>query len=234
MYKLLVAAAAVTFVLFSENANASGRGRITVSQVDSGEDVPRLEPLDPRAIPDVTEHLPEGVRDALLERAAAGLATAIRDSRRQAVERGVDPIPPLIRAALDPYFPPQILDKAKWTTAAGISLDGVLTNWFNLEGAVTLGEVIAFSDGTQTQDVELWAHELTHVVQYEELGIETFAFQYVHDFSAMENQASSNASRIMASIAATLLPHHRAMTGGDGKPPGVYHTAKGGPRRQGR
>jgi hypothetical protein len=203
MYKLFVAAAAFTFVLFAENAHVSGRGGITASDVDSGEDAPRIEPLDPGAIPDVTEHLPQDVREALLERAAAGLAMAIRDSRRQAVERGVDPIPPLIRAALDPYFAAQILDKAKWTTAAGISLDGVLTNWFNLEGAITLGEVIAFSDGAQPQDVELWAHELTHVIQYEQLGIETFAFEYLHDFSAMENQASSNASRIMASIAAT-------------------------------
>jgi Domain of unknown function (DUF4157) len=192
MYKLFVAAAAFTFVLFAENARISA------------EDALRIEPLDPEAIPDVTEHLPQDVREALLERAAAGLATAIRDSRRQAVERGVDPIPPLIRAALDPYFPAQILDKAKWTTAAGISLDGVLTNWFNLEGAITLGEVIAFSDGGQAQeDVELWAHELTHVIQYEQLGIETFAFEYLQDFRAMENQASSDASRIVASIAAT-------------------------------
>jgi hypothetical protein len=39
-----------------------------------------------------------------------------------------------------------------------------------------LGEVIAFSDGAQAQeDVELWTHELTHVMQYKELGIETFA-----------------------------------------------------------
>jgi len=212
MYKLLVAAAAVTFVFFSANAQ-------------------QIEPLDPRAIPDVTEHLPEGVRGALLEAAAAGLATAIRASRRQAVERGVDPIPPVIRAALDPYFPAQILDKARWTTAAGISLDGLLTNWFDLEGAVTLGEVIAFSDGAQVQDIELWAHELTHVVQYEELGIDTFALQYLQGFSAMENQASSNASRIKASIAATPLPQHRAITGGDDKPRGVYHAAQGGPRR---
>ena len=74
-----------------------------------------------------------------------------------------------------PYFPAQILDKAKWTTAVGISLDGILTNWFALEGAITLGEVIAFSDGAQAQEVEVWAHELTHVIQYEELGIEAFA-----------------------------------------------------------
>jgi hypothetical protein len=203
MYKFFVTAAAFTFGLFSENAHASGLGRSTGSHV-ADEGAPRIEPLGLGAIPDVTEDLPQDVREALLERAAPALAAAIRESRRQAVERGVDSIPPQIRAALDPYFPAQILDKAKWTTAGGISLDGVLTNWFALEGAITLGEVIAFSDGAQAQeDVELWAHELTHVIQYEELGIETFAFEYLHDFGDMERQASSNASRIMAGVAAT-------------------------------
>lgn len=72
-----------------------------------------------------------------------------------------------------------------------------------MEGAITLGEVIAFSDGTQAQqDVEVWAHELTHVIQYEQLGIETFAFEYSYDFTDLENQARDNASRTMASIAA--------------------------------
>ena len=70
-----------------------------------------------------------------------------------------------------------------------------------MEGAITLGEVIAFSDGMQAQDVEVWAHELTHVIQYEQLGIDTFAFEYSYDFTDLENQARDNASRTMASIA---------------------------------
>jgi len=88
--------------------------------------------------------------------------------------------------------------------AGGISLDGMMKQWFYLDGAVTVGEVIAFSDATDAQeDLELWAHELTHVNQYEELGIEAFASEYVRDFSNMESQASRNASRIMASIGET-------------------------------
>jgi hypothetical protein len=188
MQKLAKAAAALLFLLFAGNAYDS-------------EDTQRFEP---GTSPGVTENLPPDVRGAVLERAAPVLATAIRESRAQALDRGVDPIPPRIRAALEPYFPAQVLDKAKWTTAGGISLDGMLKSWFYLDGAVTLGEVIAFSDGTEAQeDVELWAHELTHVIQYEELGIDTFAFEYLRDFDNMESQASSNASRIMASIGAT-------------------------------
>src|SRR5262245_53999588 len=86
------------------------------------------------AVPEVTESLPPDVREAVLDNAALALATAIRESRRQALERGVDSIPPQIRAVLEPYFPATILDKARWTTAGGISLDGMLTNWFSLEG----------------------------------------------------------------------------------------------------
>jgi hypothetical protein len=187
MHRFVNAAAALGFVMFAGDAHDS-EGTL---------------PLDRAAIPEVTENLPPEVREALLKQAAPVLATAIRESRRQALERGVNPIPPYIRAALEPYFPTQILDKARWTTAGGISLDGVMKDWFYLDGAITLGEVIAFSDGMEAlKDVELWAHELTHVVQYEGLGIETFAFEYLRDFSNLESQASSNASRIMASIGA--------------------------------
>jgi hypothetical protein len=202
MYRFPNAAAAFTFVLCAAIAYASGARAISGIDVDTGGS-PRTEPLDVGAIPEVTENLPPDVREALLEHAALALATGIRESRRQALERGVDSIPPQIRAELEPYFPAKILDKAKWTMAGGISLDGMLTSWFNLEGAITLGEVIAFSGGVQVpEDVEVWAHELTHVIQYEQLGIETFAIEYVHDFSRLESEASSNASRIMADVAA--------------------------------
>ena len=191
MLRFLNAATFIGFVLFAENAYESER-------------TPRIAPLDQGPIPEVTENMPQEVQEALLDSAAQALATAIRESRRQALDRGVDPIPPRIRAALEPYFATQILDKARWTMAGGISLDGMMKHWFYLDGAVTVGEVIAFSDATDAQeDVELWAHELTHVNQYEELGIEAFAFEYVRDFSNMESQARRNASRIMASIGAT-------------------------------
>jgi Domain of unknown function (DUF4157) len=194
-------AVAFAFLMCAKLAYASAH---TIAGVDvhSGED-PQKEPVDAGTIPEITEDLPPDVRETLLDRAALALATAIRESRRQALDRGTDSIPPRIRAELEPYFPAKVLDKARWTMAGGISLDGMLTSWFALEGAVTLGEVIAFSGNVQvSEDVELWAHELTHVMQYEQLGIDTFALEYLRDFSAMESEASGNASRIMADVAA--------------------------------
>jgi hypothetical protein len=108
-----------------------------------------------------------------------------------------------VRQQLAPYFPPQILEKARWTTADGVSMDGALKNWFNQEGAITYDEVVVFANVGLTNDVELWAHELTHVLQYSQMGVETFAFQYTIDWNGLESQARSNASRIIASINST-------------------------------
>ena len=194
MFRCLLTIAVVACIALSaESTRATG---------PSTEVTLEIEPPDLTVIPEVIQNLPEDVREALLNATAPLLATAIRESRKQAIDRGVSPIPPHIRSTLQPYFPTAILDKARWTTAGGISLDGALTSWFNMEGAITLGEVIAFTDGRQAQqDVEVWAHELTHVIQYEQLGIETFAFEYSYDFTDLENQARDNASRTMASIA---------------------------------
>ena len=203
MFKYLLKIGVVACIALSaESTRASELSRITGIHLDQTQGTLEIEPPDLAVIPEVLKNLPEDVREALLNATAPLLAAAIRESRQQAIDRGVSRIPPHIRSTLQPYFPTAILDKARWTTAGGISLDGALTSWFNMEGAITLGEVIAFSDGTQAQqDVEVWAHELTHVIQYEQLGIETFAFEYSYDFTDLENQARDNASRTMASIA---------------------------------
>lgn len=156
------------------------------------------------AIPKVLSNLPKDLAQAALNPAAPALATAIRFSRSQALNRGVQPIPINIRNQLQPYFPPQILDKVRWTTAGGISIDGALKNWLNQEGAITLDEVVVFSDAqSANSDPALWAHELTHVLQYSQMGVETFAFYYSIDFNQFESQARDNSSRIVVSMNAT-------------------------------
>lgn len=184
-------------------AFASWLSEITGIDIDLNRGSVEVKPPNLAAIPQMIQNLPKDVGQAMLNPAAPALATAIRFSRGQALNRGVQVIPAGVRQELSPYFPPQILDKVRWTTANGISIDGALKNLFNQEGAVTLDDVIVFSDANLISDIELWAHELTHVLQYAQLGVETFAFQYTFSFDGMESQARQNASKIASSINAS-------------------------------
>lgn len=201
----IVHTAIAAIMLYTANgiAHASWLSEITGIDIDLNRGRVAVKPPNLAAIPQMIQNLPKDVGQAMLNPAAPVLATAIRFSRGQALNRGTQPIPPHIRQELAPYFPPQILDKVRWTTAGGISIDGALKNWLNQEGAVTLDEVVVFSSSDLTNNLELWAHELTHVLQYAQLGVETFAFQYTVNFNGMEAQARENASRIASSINAS-------------------------------
>jgi hypothetical protein len=201
---------AASLVCCSASLHASWLSEITGIHLNLNSGEVSVEPPNLGAIPQMIQNLPKDVGQALLNPVAPAIATGIRFSRAQALNQGVQPIPANIRQALSPYFPPQILDQARWNTASGISLPGALKNWFNLEGAITLDEVIVFSSAQQAaSDVELWAHELTHVLQYSQMGVETFAFQYSYDWNGLESQARTNASRIIASINATQTGQSR-------------------------
>jgi len=67
--------------------------------------------------------------------------------------------------------------------------------------AVTLGDVIIFRDAQRAADPLLWAHELTHVEQYERLGMATFARQYLQQGWVLEQEAIANASKIQRQLA---------------------------------
>ena len=55
--------------------------------------------------------------------------------------------------------------------------------------AVTLIDVVIFRGPTEALSPSLWAHELTHVDQYRDWGVHSFAIQYARDFGAVENPA---------------------------------------------
>lgn len=184
-------------------ACASWVSEITGIDVDVNRGTVQVKPPNLNAIPQMIQNLPKDVGQAMLNPASPFIATAIRNSRAQALNRGAQRMPDEIRHELAPYFPAQILDKVRWTTADGISIDGALKNLFNQEGAVTLDDVIVFSDARLTNNLELWAHELTHVLQYSQLGVETFAFQYMYSFDGMESQARQNAAKVWSSINAS-------------------------------
>jgi hypothetical protein len=129
--------------------------------------------------------------------AGAALAASIRYSRNQALRAGASPIPPDVRRELAPYFEPELLEKVRWNTAGRrLSLGTVLAGWFYREGAVTLGDTIVFSNQAAAGKRLLWAHELTHVEQYDELGIDGFALLYTTEWADLEKRASENASAL--------------------------------------
>ena len=188
-------------LLFPFMASASWLSKITGIDVDVNSGTVRVNPPDPGAIVPMLQHLPKDVAQVALNPYAPVLAEAIRASRAQAINRGVQPIPQQIRQVLAPYFPTAILDKVRWGMAGGISIDGALTNWFNQEGAITFDDVIVFSNGDNAQGAwDLWAHELTHVMQYQNMGIDTFAFNYMIGFSQMEQQARDNAAAVQTAV----------------------------------
>jgi Domain of unknown function (DUF4157) len=102
-------------------------------------------------------------------------------SREAAISAGVSPIPPQIRTQLAHLYPAPLLDSVRFKTGSGFL--GSL-QWFRSEmegkGAITLKEVIVFANASDAMtSVRLWAHELEHVRQYGNLGVDGFAQAYV-------------------------------------------------------
>jgi hypothetical protein len=129
------------------------------------------------------------------------LARTIRLSRDRARQVGTHPVPPAIASVLAPHFPSIDFDQVRWQAASGRpDLGTALTHWYMREGAVVLDDVIVFTSARTTSDLRLWAHELTHVLQYRELGVDGFARVYITGYADLENQAERNAQRIMAEL----------------------------------
>ena len=118
------------------------------------------------------------------------LASWIEAERDAAKERGVKPIPPSIRAALEGYVPNPVLDRVRWREGASeLSLPQNMIR-FGHASAVTLDDVIVFEEHSEAlEDPKFWAHEIKHVMQFEEWGVQGFATRYLSNYNAVENEA---------------------------------------------
>ncbi|WP_225421552.1 DUF4157 domain-containing protein [Sphingomonas parva] len=132
--------------------------------------------------------------------AAQILEQAIRYSRSNARRSGTREIPSNVKMALAAHFPESILDETRWRLAGSdLTLGSAVAAWYGREGgAVALVDTIIFSDQRMAGNLVLWAHELTHALQYEELGLREFARLYVSGHALLERQAWQNAYRIGA------------------------------------
>lgn len=152
---------------------------------------------------DVEEGLADGVRKGFeeLNGEVDGpiLANWIWASRQDVINAGVEPLPPYIYEAMQGYFPEHILQKVRWRTGWGneIALPA-LSFRFGDAAAITLDEIVMFRDWDDAQgNLALWAHELTHVVQYDQWGVMDFAKRYVKDYGGVEGEAEDNAGRFL-------------------------------------
>ncbi|WP_416739858.1 eCIS core domain-containing protein [Pseudomonas sp. NFX71] len=131
------------------------------------------------------------VPDGIYQIAAPALALWLTQARAEAANAGLQPMPPHIREQLLRWYAPGILDTAHYKVSDNGQFSAATAMLQNPDvGAVTLIDIILFRDAqTAEQNVVLWAHELKHVQQFQEWGVEGFAQRYTQDFNAVEAPA---------------------------------------------
>jgi hypothetical protein len=139
------------------------------------------------------------VAPALMDYAATALARLIESQRERAIADGVRPMPPAAYRGLLGYFPPALLQRVRWATGrTGVISLPSLAFTYGDAAAITLGDLVLFRNDRQAHDdLKLWAHELTHVMQYQRWGIDGFASRYVGDRAGVEREAVDNAERFV-------------------------------------
>jgi hypothetical protein len=136
----------------------------------------------------------------LLDYAASALGGLIDSARQQAIADGVRPIPPAVYRSLLGYFPADLLQRCRFATGSSRTLTlPALAFTYGDATAITLGDVVLFkSERVAETELNVWAHELTHVMQYQRWGVDGFAERYVRDSAAVEQEAIDNAHRFAA------------------------------------
>jgi hypothetical protein len=117
---------------------------------------------------------------------AAGWIASFRDD---AIARGVERIPVEIRATLSGFVPATVLDEVRWRVEGPTTMAGLAMFQTGSAYAVSLDNVILFAGAEEAADPSLWAHEIYHVMQYRQWGIEGFASRYLADHRAVEHEA---------------------------------------------
>jgi hypothetical protein len=162
----LAALAATMPLQFDARAEDSG-------VLDSAEDA--LKDLS-RLLDTLAKALPEGQKVV-----ASSLADAINTAHERA-KPDARPMPSELATDLKPFFAttPWIFERVRWVMLDEV---GGLTDLVMLNpdvNAITLKDIIVFRDKAQAEaDRVLWAHELVHVLQYETLGVDGFAKEYL-------------------------------------------------------
>ena len=112
-----------------------------------------------------------------------------RTAHDTALQNGAQPMPDAIKAKLKGVFPDEVLNKVTFTVGGQDSMIAQAFSYGDVL-AITFIDTVVFrqADAAQTDDA-LWAHELTHVMQYDRWGVDEFARRYARDYKAVEDEA---------------------------------------------
>jgi hypothetical protein len=134
------------------------------------------------------------------------LAFAVRQAKAQAAF-GARAMPPDVYQQLTQYFSPAFLQSVAFNTFsnARITLDSAVMLLNNDVAAITLEDIVVFRNESDAHNPVLWAHELTHVQQYRNRGVDAFANMYTTNAWVLENEAIDTQNRVGQAIASAAV-----------------------------
>lgn len=143
------------------------------------------------------------VNETFVQAGAPALIELIARSRDDALRQGVQPIPPDIRANLVGFIPENILNVVRFRVQGGGDLTlQVNSIRYGEAAAVALDYVVVFKEQNDALfNPTLWAHELTHIAQYQRWGIRDFAIRYLRSYQSVESEAYEAETRYAAWVA---------------------------------
>lgn len=117
------------------------------------------------------------------------LERAIIASHNTAIN-GAMPIPAQIRQLLTGYASEDSMNRVRYKIGDnGFANLAHLLEQGGVAAAVTLIDVVVFRGPSEAADPAIWAHELTHVDQYRDWGVHSFAVQYARNWHSVEDPA---------------------------------------------
>jgi hypothetical protein len=117
------------------------------------------------------------------------LEQAIIASHNTAIN-GAMPIPPQIWQQLTGYASEDSMNRVQYKIGDnGFANLAHLLEQGGAAAAVTLIDVVVFRGPSEAADPSIWAHELTHVDQYRDWGVQSFAVQYARNWRSVEDPA---------------------------------------------
>lgn len=140
------------------------------------------------------------VNETVVQSTAPLLQEAIARSRDDALNAGVAPIPREIRNNLRGFIPDRILDITRYRVRGGGDLSlQVNSIRYGEASAIALDYVVVFRNQNDAlYNPTLWAHELTHIQQYQDWGLRDFAIRYVRNYRSVEAPAYEAETRYAA------------------------------------